>query len=31
MELAMLAGFKSSDPELKDGHAGWKNPAAKLR
>ena len=28
---ASNAGFKSSDPELKDRHAGWKNPATKLR
>ena len=25
------AGFKSADPELKDRHAGWKNPNTKLR
>ena len=24
-------GFKSADPELKDRHAGWKNPSTKLR
>ena len=24
-------GFKSADPELKDRHAGWKNPITKLR
>ena len=28
---ASSAWFRSLDPELKDGHAGWKNPAAKLR
>ena len=28
---ASNAGFKSSDPELKDRHAGKKNPATKLR
>ena len=28
---ASNAGFKSADPELKDRHAGWKNPITKLR
>ena len=28
---ASNAGFKSADPELKDRHAGWKNPNTKLR
>ena len=25
------AGFKLADPELKDRHAGWKNPNTELR
>ena len=28
---ASNSAFKKADPELKDRHAGWKNPASKLR